>query len=91
MIETPRSDPTRVTAGGRQRLHVIRMFPDALRNLGGLGVRSPESHGGVGRGGDQGGVVLGQDDVVDPVAMGLDLRFKPGRAWLAIGSCEWVG
>lgn len=47
-------------------------------------MRAPESHGRVGRGGNERGIVLCQDYVVDPMTMGLNLRFKAGRARLFV-------
>lgn len=45
---------------------------------------APESHGRVGRGGNERGIVLCQDYVVDPMTMGLNLGFEAGRARLLI-------
>jgi hypothetical protein len=47
-------------------------------------MRAPESHGRVGRGGNERGVVLCQDDVVDPMTMGLNLGFEAGRTGLLV-------
>lgn len=90
MIKTSRRNPTSLAAGTRQGLDVVGMLADALGDLGRFRVWAPESHGGVGRGRDQGGVILGQDDVVDPMTMGLDLGFEAGRARFAIGRRERI-
>lgn len=45
-------------------------------------MRAPESHGRVGRGGNERGIALCQDNVVDPMTMGLNLGFEAGRTRL---------
>lgn len=48
-------------------------------------MRAPESHGRIGRGGNERGIALCQDYVVDPVTMSLNLSFEAGRARLLMG------
>lgn len=55
-------------------------------------MRAPESHGRIGRGGNERGITLCQDYVVDPVTMSLNLSFEAGRARLLIGRrCVFSG
>jgi hypothetical protein len=45
----------------------------------------PYLHGDVGRGRDEGAAVLGEDNVVDPVGVGLDLRLELRGRRLVVG------
>ena len=52
-------------------------------------MRAPESHGSVGRSGDERRVILCQDDIVDPVAVGLHLRLEASWAGLLVRGGEF--
>lgn len=71
-----------MVAWARQRFHVICMFSDPLRYFDRLRMWAPQSHGRVGRGGNERRVVLCQDDVVDPMTVGLDLGLEASRTGL---------
>jgi hypothetical protein len=82
MIQTTGRNPGSMATGTGQSLDIIRMFTDALRHISGRRMWAPESHGRVGRSGDERRVILHQDDIVDPVAVGLHLRLEARRIGL---------
>lgn len=83
---------------GSHALDIIRVLAHGVRRLGLVRVRAPYSDRQIGRGGYQGGVVLGEHDVIDPmrVCLGLSsegrLRFSLGlRLRLrVVGRCEGI-
>lgn len=50
-----------------------------------MGSGAPYLDGDVGRGGDEGGAVAGEDEVVDPVGVRLDLGAELGGRGLVVG------
>lgn len=65
-------------AGRGQALDVVAVEANSLRRCGIVGSGAPDFDGDVGRGGNEGFVVLGEGEIVDPVRVGLDLLTERG-------------
>lgn len=72
-VEPTRGDPVGGLAWGGDALGVVTVLADSDGLLDVAGQGAPYLDLEVGRGRDQGGVLLGEGDVVDPVRMGLSL------------------
>lgn len=84
-VEAARGNPVLIAARRCDALDVVGVQADGLRRerVGGRG--APDLDGDVGRGRDKGGAVLGEDDIVDPVGVGLDLLAELGGRGLEVG------
>lgn len=85
MIQAARGDPVLVGAGRGDALDVVGVQTDGLGRLVVRSGRTPELDGDVRRGRDEGVAVLGEDEVVDPVGVCLNLLAELGGRWLIVG------
>ena len=93
-IEVPQADFPVKPAGGhpvlglarrRNALHVVGVQANGRWGRRFVGGRAPDLHRDIGRGGDEGSAVVGEDEVVDPVRVRLHLRAELRRRRLVVG------
>lgn len=83
-IQSTRGYPRLAATGRGDPLDIVGMEAYGLGRKGIGGSGAPDLDGDVGRGRDEGSRVLGEDDVVDPVGVGLDLLAELGGWGLVV-------
>lgn len=84
VIQSARRDPRSALARRCKAFHVVRMATKGDREVIRFGMRAPDAHSGIRRRRHERGVVLRQNDVIDPMAMSLHLMPECCRTGLAL-------
>jgi hypothetical protein len=80
VIQSARGHPCSIRVWGGQTLDIVAVNPNGLRCICLSGMRSPYLDRHVRRSGYECGILLGQDNVIDPMCMRLYLAAKLCRA-----------